>query len=340
MAVVGVCLLRHGFHPFLAAQGANAVTIGGYRTMTVTISVGSGKGGTGKTMVVANIGLLLAKTGRRVCLVDLDLGGADIHILYGLFEPESRLTDFLNRKVDSLGVLAHTLDSFGGLQIIAGSGNTLRSANMSFQEKQRLLRGLSALDTDVLLLDVGAGTSYHALDFFMFSDIQICVTNPEPTAILDFYNFLQLATIRQALSSFLSQSEVGKALKERSFQTLAEVFALAEEIQPGAREKIRQALASFNPLLITNMAGSNAKINQLKLRKLAAKYLGISIPDLGEIPYDKTVQEALRAYLPVCEHSPKAPASLALATISAKLEKVIDLFNRKREHLQVADAGP
>lgn len=299
--------------------------------MTVTISVGSGKGGTGKSMVVANIGLLLAHTGRRVCIADLDLGGADIHILYGVFEPEFRLTDFLNRKVESLGEIAHTLSSFGNLQIIAGSGDTLHTANMSFQEKQRLLRGLSSLDTDVLLIDVGAGTSYHALDFFMFSDIQICVTNPEPTAIMDFYNFLQLATLRKALSSFLSQSEIGKALKERNFQTLAEVFALAEEIQPGSRKRIQQALDSFNPLLVTNMAGSNAKINQLKLRKLASKYLGISIPNLGEIPYDTAVREALRAYLPICEYSPKASASLALAAISAKLEKVIDLFNTKRK---------
>ncbi len=300
--------------------------------MTITISVGSGKGGTGKSMVVANLGLLLAKTGRRVCVVDLDLGGADIHILYGVFEPEVRLTDFLNRKVDSLAdTMQSLLGSFGDLRIIAGSGDTLRTANMTFQEKQRLLRALSTLDMDVLLLDVGAGAGYHALDFFMFSDVQICVTNPEPTAVLDFYNFLQLATIRKALGSFLSQGEVGKTLKDRHFQTLAEVFALAEEIRPGSREQTQKALESFNPLLITNLAGSSAKINQLKLQRLASKYLGISIPNLGEIPYDPTVQEALRAYLPVCEYSPKSPAALALTAIGNKLEKVIDLFISKRQ---------
>jgi flagellar biosynthesis protein FlhG len=299
--------------------------------MTITISVGSGKGGTGKSMVVANIGVLLAKSGRRVCVVDLDLGGADIHILYGVFEPQFRLTDFLSRKVDSLeGVAQSLLGSFGDLRIIAGSGDTLHTANMTFQEKQRLLRGLSTLDTDVLLLDVGAGAGYHALDFFMFSDVQICVTNPEPTAVLDFYNFLQLATIRKALGSFLSHSEVGKALKDRHFQTLAEVFALAEEVKPGSRERTQKALETFNPLLITNMAGSSAKINQLKLQRLASKYLGISIPNLGEIPYDNTVQEAMRAYLPVCEYSPECPSTLALMAISEKLEKVIDLFVSKR----------
>ncbi len=299
--------------------------------MSITISVGSGKGGTGKSMVVANIGVLLAKMGRRVCVVDLDLGGADIHVLFGIFEPERSLTDYLTRKVESLeDVAQNLLGSFGDLRIIPGSGDTLHTANMTFQEKQRLLRALKALDTDVLLVDVGAGVSYHTLDFFMFSDVQICVTNPEPTAVLDFYNFLQLATIRKALSGFLSLSEVGKALKDRHFQALAEVFTLADEIRPGSREQAQKALETFNPLLVSNMTGSNAKINQLKLYRLASKYLGISIPNLGEIPYDNKVQEAMRAYLPVCEYSPNSPSALALAAIGGKLAKVIDLFKRKR----------
>ena len=298
--------------------------------MAITISVGSGKGGTGKSMVVTNLGLLLAGSNRRVCVADLDLGGADIHILYGLFEPEATLTDFLTRKVGSLSEIIHPLASFGNLQIIPGSGNTLQTANMSFQEKQRLLRSLAAIDTDVLLVDVGAGTGFHALDFFMFTDIQICVTNPEPAAIMDFYNFLQLATIRRALSGFLAQSEIGRTLREKRYQSLAEVFADTEAIQPGAKRLAQQALESFNPLLITNMVGRNARINQLKLRNLATKYLGISIPSLGDIPYDSEVQEAMRAYLPVSGYAPKAPASEALATIAAKLDKVIDLFDQKR----------
>lgn len=298
--------------------------------MAITISVGSGKGGTGKSMVVTNLALLLAAGKRRVCVADLDLGGADIHILYGVFEPEATLTDFLTRKAGSLAEIIHPLESFGNLQIVPGSGNTLQTANMSFQEKQRLLRALAAIDTDVLLVDVGAGTGFHALDFFMFSDIQICVTNPEPAAIMDFYNFLQLATIRRALSGFLAQSEIARTLREKRYQSLAEVFADAEAIQPGAKRLAQQALVSFNPLLITNMVGRNARINQLKLRKLAEKYLGISIPSLGDIPSDSQVQEAMRAYQPVSGYAPKAPASVALAAIAARLDKVIDLFDRKR----------
>lgn len=304
--------------------------------MTITISVGSGKGGTGKSMVISNLALILAKLGKRVCLVDLDLGGPDIHIIFGLFEPEKTLSDFLTRKTEDIHEVIHTLPS-QGMQVIPGTGDTLHTANMTFQEKQRLLRSLATIDTDVLLIDVGAGTNYHALDFFMYTDIQICVTNPDPTSIMDFYTFLQLATIRKALSSFLSLSDVGTALRENRFESLNHLFEMAESIRPGARQTAQQALQTFNPLLVVNKVSPGARLNQLKLKKLASKYLGIYLPELGEIPYDTEVNEALRGFLPIVDFAPNAPAAKALTESGIKLGKVIDLYLRKQseEHAHV-----
>ncbi len=298
--------------------------------MTVSISVGSGKGGTGKSMVVANLAYLLAKAGKKVCVVDLDIGGADVHTLYGIFEPQHTLTDFLTRRLDSLTDIVTTLDSFYGLQLIAGTGETMQTANMTYQEKQRLLRNLKTIDVDVLFIDVGAGTSYHMLDFFMFSDIQLCVATPEPTAIMDFYKFLQLATIRKALGGFLSHSQVSKALKKKNFESLAEVYLHADQVQEGAKEKIEAALEFFQPLLIINRTGIVSKINHLKLRKLAAKYLGIELQNLGEIPDDKAVIKAISDYVPVCEYDSVAPSSKALTAMSQKLEKLVELFSRRK----------
>ncbi|MEK7870426.1 MAG: P-loop NTPase, partial [Nitrospirota bacterium] len=65
--------------------------------MATIISIASGKGGVGKSVVSANLALLLAKHGQRVVLADLDVGGADSHILFGLLNPPLTLTDFLNR---------------------------------------------------------------------------------------------------------------------------------------------------------------------------------------------------------------------------------------------------
>ncbi len=280
-------------------------------------------------MVIVNLALLLAKMGKKVCLVDLDLGGADAHVLLGLLEPKRTLTDFLTRRVGSVSDVIHTFYSFHGLQFIPGTGHTLQTANIGYQEKHRLLRSLAAVKTDVMLIDVGAGTNYHALDFFMFSDLQMCITLPDPASIMDMYTFLQLATIRKMLGSFLSQSDVGIALKSHRFATLSEVFELAEKTREGAREKAQESLRFFHPLLLVNRDSAGGRVNKFKLRKMVTKYLGIDIPELGDIPEDGKIDDALKAFIPICELHPHAPAALALAAIAEKLEKVIALFSPK-----------
>jgi len=293
--------------------------------MATTISIGSGKGGTGKTMIAANLAVLLAQAGRKVCLVDLDLGGADANYLFGYLKPKLTLTDFLTRQVSDINEIAHTLYSFCGLKLIPGTGNTLQTANLSYQEKQRLLRGLDAIDADVLIFDVGAGTGFHALDFFMHASLQICVTLPEATSIMDLYSFLQLATIRKVLSGFLSSSEVAAALRSHQFNTLTEVFDRIEQTTPGSRKQAQESLRFFHPLLIVNRSNGN-QMNVVKLRQLIKKYLAIEVPELGEIPEDPKAAEALKAFMPVCELYPTADATRNLQAIAGKLDKIIDLF--------------
>ena len=298
--------------------------------MAVTISIGSGKGGSGKTMIMANLALLLARTGKKVCVVDLDIGGADMQILFGVFSPKHTLTDFLDRKISSLSEAVHTFYSLNGLQLIAGTGNTLQSANMTFQEKKRVLTAIKGLDVDIVLIDVGAGKSYHALDFFMFADIQICVAQPDPTSIYDLFTFLQLATIRKVLESFLSDSDVAMTLKNKEFNSLYDVFEHAEKVRAGSREKAQMALAGFHPLLVINRETGTGTINIEKLTTMIQKYLGIDLPELGTVPYDSLIDDALKAYLPVSELHPDSPSSRSLREISAKLEQLINFFSDEK----------
>lgn len=297
--------------------------------MTTTISIGSGKGGVGKSISIANIAMLLAKSGKRVCIVDFDIGGADTHILFGVFQPEYTLTDFLDRRVETIEECIHPLKELYNLQLIPGTGDTLHSANMTFQEKQRLLKAIKGIDTDIILFDVGAGTNYHTLDFFMATDIQICIAQPEPTSMMDFYTFIQLATIRKILESFLSSSEISKAIKKNKFDSLADAFNLIEDISPGSRVEAQKSLKYFNPLIIVNRVGPGSRLNKAKLHKMASKYLGIYMPDLGEVPDDANVPASLKAYLPVVEYAPNCPASMAYNEIAEKLLKIIDLYERK-----------
>ncbi len=292
--------------------------------MAVTISVGSGKGGTGKSMLVANLAMLLARHGKKVYLIDLDVGGADAHILFGLFEPQHTLTDFLERRVETLEETAHTLDSFYGLNLIVGTGDTLKTANMTYQTKQRLLRHIALLDADLVLIDVGAGTGFHVLDFFMFADRQICVTTPEPTAVLDFYRFLKLAAIRKALGAFIAHDQVHKTLVGGNFQTLEEVLQLAEKTREGAREQAAAALGEFQPWLVINQVGRKAAINKGQLRQVVSKFLGLSLPELGEIPFDPVIRESVGAYMPVSEYTPASPPARALQVIVDQLRQDLE----------------
>jgi len=272
--------------------------------MAIKISIGSGKGGVGKTMIMANLALLLAQSGKKVCLVDLDIGGADTHILFGLFQPKKTLSDFITRNVENIQDVAHTFYAHNGLQLIPGTGDTLQTTNMNFQEKLRLLRAIDDIKADIVLLDVGAGTSSHALDFFMHSDIQICATLPDPTSIMDLYNFLQLATIRKMLTSFLSKSDVATVLKATNFNSLGVVFNLVKQTSAGARDRVQEALKYFHPLLIVNRDSENGRLNKGTLKNMVQKYLGIEIPELGEIAEDPQVQKALKTFLPIAELYP------------------------------------
>jgi flagellar biosynthesis protein FlhG len=128
-----------------------------------------------------------------VTLADLDAGGADIHILFGLMNPPLTLTDLLNRRVERLEDIAQALPVHSGLTLIPGTGDTLATADMLYAKKNRLIRHLKNLQAEIVIVDIGAGTSYHALDFFLMADPHVTVATPGPTSVLDLYRFLKLA---------------------------------------------------------------------------------------------------------------------------------------------------
>lgn len=287
--------------------------------MATIISIASGKGGVGKSVVSANLALLLAKRGRRVILADLDIGGADSHILFGLLNPTLTLTDFLNRKVSTLAEVAQPLPVHPNLRIIPGTGDTLATANMAYSKKKRLIRHFQELEADVIVVDIGAGTSYHALDFFLMADHHVAVATPDPTSVLDLYRFIKLAAIRRVLSSFLARDAMTEALSDRDFSSVEEVLDVAGKTDEVGRGIAEASLRSFQPALILNRIAGRSRVNVLQLRKLLKEYVGGDLTLLGEIPDDPAMERAVRSYLPVVECEPTAPAAVALVRITDTL---------------------
>ncbi|NGZ03385.1 MAG: ATP-binding protein [Nitrospira sp. WS238] len=299
--------------------------------MAILLSVASGKGGVGKSVVSANLALALAKTGRQVLLADLDVGGADAHIMLWELNPSVTLTDFLHKRVSHLEEVALPVTFHPNLRLIAGTGETLATANLAHARKKRLIKQFQGLHADVVVIDIGAGTNYHALDFFLMADIHLAVATPDPTAVLDLYRFIKLAAIRRVLACFLARSPMAEVLSNRDFSSVEEVLEVAGTTDIEGREIAMTALRSFRPGLIINRASSQSQVNVLYLRKILHEYVGGDLTLLGEIPDDPAVSQAIRKFLPVIEAAPESPAGKGLLAISAAVEQLVVSYRRTTE---------
>lgn len=317
--------------------------------MATLISVASGKGGVGKSIVSANLALAFAKSGRQVILADLDVGGADAHIMFGELNPTVTLTDFLNKRVSRLEDVAIPVTVRPNLRLIAGTGDTLATANMAYARKKRLMKQFRNLEADIVVIDIGAGTNFHALDFFLMADIHLAVATPEPTSVLDLYRFIKLAAIRRVLACFLARSPMSEVLSNRDFTSVEEVMEVAGATDAGGRAVAAAALQSFQPRLIINRASGSSQVNVLYLRKILHQYVGGDLTLLGEIPDDPAVSQAVRKFLPVIEAAPESPAAKGLLTISAAVEQLVVAFasrskedaeQPKKKEIRVLPANP
>lgn len=291
--------------------------------MARVISVASGKGGVGKSVVSVNLALALARKGAQVVLADLDVGGADAHVLVGLLHPPLTLTDFLNHRIEHLDDLAQRLSIHPNLRIIPGTGDTLATANMPYSQKKRLIRNFQDIRADVIIVDIGAGTGYHALDFFLMADHHLAVATPDPTSVLDLYRFIKLAAIRRVLSMFLMRDVMAEGLANRDYSSVEEVLDVAGKTDESGRLIAESTLKAFQPALILNRVSGRARVNVLQLKKLLKEYVGGDLILLGEIPEDPAMEQAVCAYVPVVQHAPSSPAAVALAKTADALAQLL-----------------
>ncbi|ACL70416.1 MinD/ParA family protein [Halothermothrix orenii] len=157
---------------------------------TRVIAIASGKGGVGKTNVAVNLGLALQKKGKRVLLLDADLGMANVDILLGL-TPKYNLNHVLKGKCDFYEAL---LEGPEGLHVLPGTSGVEDLINISSREVNRLIETFNQMEEnyDIILIDVGAGIHYSVINFIMGCDEVVVVLTPEPTAVMDAYSLIKI----------------------------------------------------------------------------------------------------------------------------------------------------
>ena len=155
------------------------------RILTIT----SGKGGVGKTNVSVNIALAYARLGKRVVVMDADLGLANVNIMLNMV-PKYNLYDMIRKGKTMKEIMVETEY---GISIVAGALGISQVANLSDEERQRFIEELNTLSfADIIIIDTSAGVSSNVLDFIAAADDAIIVTTPEPTAITDAYGIIKI----------------------------------------------------------------------------------------------------------------------------------------------------
>jgi flagellar biosynthesis protein FlhG len=293
--------------------------------MTI-IPVASGKGGVGKSTLSTNIAITLAKKGKRVVLVDLDLGAGNLHITLGIKGISYGVGTFLVRpEMDINDLLIRT--EYNELLFLAGDGGVVGLANLTFNQKKRLINALMTIHCDYLILDLGAGSGFNTVDFFLISGRGVIVTAPNMAATLTAYLFLKNAIFRIIASAFPKDSKGAVFMEhlKRDGLSLQKIYItkLLEQLKiadPENYPKFERTLKAFRPRLIMNMLDEPSSASKAeRLRRTIVQYLDIDIEHLGVVFRDETQSRALSSGLPVVVYKPKGVMAQALNRVADRI---------------------
>jgi flagellar biosynthesis protein FlhG len=290
------------------------------------IPVASGKGGVGKSLLATNLAIALAEGGKQVVLADLDLGASNLHLTLGQNAVNTGIGTFLtNSGVEFQDIILPT--EYPNLRFIPGDAEIPGMANLQSGQKRKLIRRLYSVEADYLIADLGAGTNYNTLDFFLSASRGIVITAPVLTATLNAYLFLKNAVFRLMSSAFKKKSPAAEYIErlKREGKPLQRVYIprLLERIReedPESYERFQQSIGSFRPMLVLNLL-EDPKDSQKaeKIRRSCKEYLGIDVEHLGVIYYDYSQEVALGSRLPIIRYKPDSVLSQAIYRIADKL---------------------
>lgn len=295
------------------------------------IPVAGGKGGIGKSVITTNLAIALAKMGYPTVVVDLDLGGSNLHTMLGYQNRYPSIGDFLMQKDRDLS--DYLVDTrWPALQFIPGDGRTPFMANISSGHKAKLLRQLRQLPARFILLDLGAGTSYNTMDFFRVTPYGLVITTPERPAVMNMLTFLKNVLFRSIEQFLRKEGDVNQRLQQLFASPMGSerltVGRLSDEIgriDPQAVGIVDRVCREFQPRLVLNMAQQPADLEFLTTATTVMRQvLSIEATHFGLLFDDPAVRAAVRAGQPLLEF---APDSLAAQGINHLAVRMVRMWN-------------
>lgn len=266
-----------------------------------TLSVLSGKGGVGKSNISAGLSFALADFGKRVVLIDADLGMANLDILCGVKNAKWNISHLLDGSRSLSEVLVHFRVSGraerenGGVALLPGGVGLKEIADMDDMELGRLFASLSALDetADYVIMDAGAGIHKGALSFAYASEATILVTTPEPTSIRDAYGVI-------------------KSLGAAAWAGGANGTGL---------------------MLVVNMAGSSREAAEVaeRIRLASMQFLGNAPSYLGYVLKDDVINRSVKNCKIFYRTDPDSNAGICVRNLAGEVLRLFEGIEVRRE---------
>ncbi len=299
------------------------------------IAVGGAKGGIGKSIIVANLAAYLCSRGNKTVAVDLDLGGANLHLYLGETQVTHSVNDFLSKQAGSLQEIM--MPTKYGPLLIGGDSSHLGAGNIGFARKLKLLKAIRALDADYVILDLGGDTSYNMIDFFLSADEGIVLTSCDPASYLDAYNFIKVSLYRKLSRLYGPESDregekdeeleglIREMLASDNGKEVKHIRGFLEKIRaarPESLATIKEVLSGFRPHLLVNMVGSDSDEKSViaRIQEVSKKMLMIHVKSLGILPYLDQVKKSAVTLTPAVLSGQKGPLTKKLAEIVDAME--------------------
>ncbi len=286
-------------------------------------SIGGGKGGIGKSVFTLGLGISLSRMGKKIILVDADLGGANLHTLMGVRFPPCTLEDFLLNRVERLEDIV--IDTqVEGIGLICGADDILGAANPTYTQKVRILKQIENLPADLVFLDLGAGTSYNILDFFNYSQGRICIMTNQATSLQNVYGFIKSALYRQITREFAKDHDVLRmvlqtetAPSESKIESVKELLLQLQEGGEDRLDRFSQLLKTFELFLVVNMVKEDPDLQAARIiEKVCGSFLSVVPQVLGHLSYDPAIEKAVNQMVPFPLNRENSPAALDLKEIA------------------------
>jgi len=277
------------------SQNGRSVPPSSSRTSFITIT--SGKGGVGKTNIAVNLAIAMSEQGRRVTLIDADMGTANADVLCGITTPKnlSHLIQGRKRQLVDLAV-----DAPGGFRLIPGTSGVQQMADLSEADRGILIRELSKLErsSEIVIVDTGAGISEAVTSMANLADLILVVLTPEPTSIADGYGLI-------------------KSIH----------FKLQRAPDRGKQFAILINMASSR---------QQARAVYDRIASVSRRFLGIHLDFAGHVPNDISVSRSVLKRTPFLLGHPHAPASKAVYGLGESLGRrfsVVDHMSTERREI-------